>query len=89
MKVLYVKSEREKTAVKNDKYTELRAGLRSMYQNATVKQINVVFDFLAGHQQELTNELKTIVANGKEVPYLIERCQKWMISQNANIVKKL
>ena len=51
------------------------------------RKANVVFDFLADHHKELTNELKTIVDNDKEVPYLIERCQKWIISQNANIVK--
>ena len=36
-----------KTAKKQEKYTELRAGIkRQLYKNTSVKQINVVFEFL-------------------------------------------
>ena len=37
---------------------------------------------------ELNLDLWSITSTGKELSYLIERCQKWILSQNVYIVKK-
>ena len=50
---------------------------------------NIVFDFLGGHHEQLRNDLRSITNTDKELGYLIERCQKLILSQNVNIVKKL
>ena len=78
----------DKTAKKQEKYTELRAGIKQLYKNTSVKQINIVFDFLERYHEELRKGLSSITNTGKELSFLIERCQKWIICQNANIVKK-
>ena len=78
----------DKTAKKQEKYTELRAGIKQLCKNIRVKQINIVFDFLAGHHEKLRKGQSSITNTDKELSFLIERCQKWIICQNANIVKK-
>ena len=50
--------------------------------------LSIVFDFLGGHHEQLNNDLRSITNTDKELGYLIERCQKWILSQNVNIVKK-
>ncbi len=70
-----------------EKYTELRAGIKQLYKSPSVKQINVVFDFLGGFHEELKKDLRNLTNTDKELTFLIERCQKWIICQNANIVK--
>ena len=69
---------------KQTKYIELRAGIKREYESIGVYQINIVYDFL----EQLRNDLRSITSNDKELSYLIERCQKWILSQNVNIVQK-
>ena len=78
----------DKTAKKQEKYTELRAGIKQLYKNTSVEQINIVFDFLEGYHEELRKGLGSITNTDKELSFLIKRCQKWIFCQNANIVKK-
>ena len=73
---------------KQTKYIELRAGIKREYKSTSIHQINIVFDFLGGHHEQLRNDLRSITNTGKELGYLIERCQKWILSQNVNIIKK-
>ena len=62
--------------------------IKREYKGTSVYQINIVFDFLGGHHEQLRNDLRSITNTDKELSYLIERCQKWILSQNVNIVKK-
>ena len=78
----------ERFKEKQTKYIELRAGIKKEYKSSSVYQINIVFDFLGGHHEQLRNNLRSITNTDKELSYLIERCQKWILSQNVNIVKK-
>jgi len=78
----------ERFKEKQTKYTELRAGIKREYKSTDVNQINIVFDFLGGHHEQLRKDLRSITNTDKELNYLIERCQKWIMSQNVNIVKK-
>ena len=80
-------SDRWKT--KQDKYRELGAGIKHQYPDYKVNQINVVFDFLAEYHQSLKNDLNEHLTgkNEEETQYLIMKSQKWIISQNAEIVK--
>ena len=48
-------SDRWKT--KQDKYRELRTGIKQQYPDYKVNQVNVVFDFLAEYHQSLKNDL--------------------------------
>ena len=79
---------KEKTATKQEKYNDLRRGIKEIHKDSVITQINIVFDFLGGYNEELEKELKTITKNEKEKDYLIRKCQKWVISQNAEIRQK-
>ena len=84
-------SDRWKT--KQDKYRELREGIKHQYPDYKVNQVNVVFDFLAEYHKGLKNDidlnnLKHLTEkNEEETQYLITKSQKWIISQNVEIVK--
>ena len=75
---------------KQTKYRELRQGIKREYKSTSVNQINyfIVFDFLGGHHEQLRNGLRSITNTDKQMSYLIERSQKWILSKNVNIVKK-
>ena len=75
----------ERFKEKQTKYAELRAGIKREYKSTSVYQINIVFDFLVGYHEQLRNDLRSITNTDKELGY---RCQKWILSQNVNIVKK-
>ena len=74
---------------KQTKYIELRAGIKREYKRTSLYQINIVSDFLGGHHEQLRNDLRSITNTDKELSYLIERCQKWNLSQNVNIVLRI
>ena len=78
----------ERLEEKQAKYIELRARIKRGYKSIGVYQINIVFDFLGGHHEQLRCDLRSITSTDKELSYVIERCQKWVLSQNVNIVKK-
>ena len=73
---------------KQTKHIELRTGIKREYKSTSVYQIIIAFDFLGGHHEQLRNGLRSITNNDKELSYLIEHCQKWILSQNVNIIKK-
>ena len=59
------------------------------YPDYKVNHVNVVFDFLAEYHQSLKNDLNEHLTgkNEEETQYLIMKSQKWIISQNVEIVK--
>ena len=73
--------------LKRDKYADLRLGVKSLYPGNKVSSVPVVFDFLPAHSINLTKELADSLQNKKAVGVTIEKAQKWMISQNCEIVK--
>lgn len=78
----------DRNAKKREKYTELRQGLKRLNPDYSITQINIVFDFLGNFNCELTKNLQELT--GKKNNYdIIEKCQKWIISQNCEIIKKL
>ena len=72
---------------KQEKYAELSAGIKQLYKSISVKQINIVFDFLGGYHEELRKGLNSITNTYKELSFLIERCRKWIICRDADLVK--
>ena len=78
----------DKTNKKQEKYTELRAGIKHLHKPKDIRQINIVFDFLACYHGRLMKDLSIITNSDKETLCLIQRAQKWIICQNANIVKQ-
>ena len=79
---------KEKSSMKQEKYIDLRKGIKNLYKDHTVTQIDVVFDFL-GYYIKMEKELNNITGTNKETEYIISKCQKWLLSQNNEIVKKL
>ena len=79
---------RERSRLKEEKYTELRAGLRTMYRDFTTTQINIVYDFLGGYYPQLEQGIDTLTSNQKETRFIIMKSQKWILSENTDIVKK-
>ena len=72
--IISVGSIEERTRHKDEKYKELRAGMKRIYKDCKVTQGNVVFDFLGGYHT-LSPPRDTI-------------SQKWILCQNADIAKK-
>ena len=64
-------SDRWKT--KQDKYRELRAGIKHQYPDYKVNQVNEVFDFLAEYHQSLKDDLNEHLTrkNEEKTQYLI------------------
>ena len=75
----------EQSLYNQHKYTDLRAGLERPYPRFSVTQVNIVFDFLAAYNKQLLIDLDKIGIKDKN--NLIRQCQKWVISQNCEIVK--
>ena len=50
--------------------------------------MNIVFDFLSNYHHNLKAEIiENITASLGEAHYLLLKSQKWIVSQNAEIVK--
>ena len=72
---------------KQAKYTEFRAEIKRLYKVKEILQINVVFDFLAGYNKTLEENLKDFTGGKQTAKKVIQQCQKWILSQNCEIVK--
>ena len=77
----------ERDKMKTEKYAELRGSLKRLYPNYEITQINIVFDFLAGFHKELVSKLHSVGLDN--VSEIVKKCQKWIISQNCEIIKAL
>ena len=51
----------ERTITKQNKYTDLRYGLKRLYSLDTIIQTSVVMDFVGGYHSKLVNELTYVV----------------------------
>ena len=77
----------ERTKYKQNKYVDLRLGIKNLYPGYKVKLITIVFDYLGVYNKDLDKELNMLF--GPKVSRVtIERSQKWVISQNCKIVKR-
>ena len=77
----------ERELYKQAKYTALRAEIKRLYKVKEILQINVVFDFLAGYNKTLEENLKDFTGGKQAVKKVIQQCQKWILNQNCEIVK--
>ena len=75
-----------RTTFKRDRYADLRIGVKSLYSGHKVNNIEVIFDFLAAYSTDLENELTKTLQDKRVVSKTIEKSQKWIISQNCEIV---
>ena len=71
---------------KRDKYADLRIGVKNLYSGHKVSGIDVIFYFLVAYSTHLENELTKILQD-KKVVSKTRKSQKWIISQNCEIVK--
>ena len=82
------KDQRE-DITKQEKYNGLRRGIKNLYKNHRVTQINIALDFLGGYHVNLEKDLTQPTKNKKHTEYLaIKKSQKWIVAQNNEIVKK-
>ena len=79
----------ERTLTKQKMYTDLRYGLKRLYSLDTIIQINVVMDFVGGYHSELVNDFINLFGERRTVVELLMDCQKWVWSENCEIIKKL
>ena len=77
----------ERELYKQAKYTELRAEIKRLYKVKEILQINVVFEFLAGYNKTLEENLKDFMGGKQTAKKVIQQCQKWIFSQNCEIAK--
>ena len=60
--------------------------MKSLYPGLEVSGVQVVFDFL--HYVNLAKKLADSLQDKKAVGITMEKAQKWIISQNCEIVKR-
>ena len=77
----------ERELYKQAKYTELRAEIKKLYKVKEIQQINAVFDFVAGYNKPLEENLIHFTGEKQTVKKVIQQCQKWILSQNCEIAK--
>ena len=71
----------ERTKYKQNKYVDLRLGIKNLYSGYKVKLITIVFDYLGVYNKDLDKELNMLFGP-KVARVTIERSQKLVISQN-------
>ena len=79
----------ERTLTKQNKYIDLRYGLKRLFSLDTIIQINVVMDFVVGYHSKLVNDFINLFGERRTAVELLMDCQKWVWSQNCEIIKKL
>ena len=85
MKLFFIKGYiHERTLFKQQKYTDLRSWLKRLYPRHRVGQVNIVLDILGGYNKKLLEDLEKEGLN--IVNNLVRQCQKWIISQNCEIL---
>ena len=77
----------ERNKYKQNKYVDIRLGIKNLYPGYKVKLITIVFDFLGAYYKDLDKELN-ILFGPKVARLTIERSQNWVISQNYEMVKR-
>ena len=77
----------ERELYKQAKYTDLRAEIKRLYKVKEIQQINAVFDFLAGYNKTLEENLRHFTSEKQTAKKVIQQCQKWISSQNWEIAK--
>ena len=58
---------KEKTELKQEKYTELRARIEDMYKESEVAQFNIVLDYLGGYNLTLEENFSTLTEDKRQV----------------------
>ena len=77
----------ERTKYKQNKYVDLILGIKNLYPGYKAKLITLVFDYLGVYNKDLDKELNMLFGP-KVARVTIERSQKWVNSQNCEIVKR-
>ena len=77
-----------RSGVKN-KYAECRAGLLNLYEGYTVKQVNIVFDFIGSYSKSLFKSLSEAIPKDiMKIKKLIDNVQRAVLFGNYNIVRR-
>ena len=75
--VCAVGKRHQKWSEEQNKYAECRAGLLNLYERYTVKQVNIVFDFVGGYSKNLFENLsEAIPKDTMKIKKLIDNMQR-------------
>ena len=74
--------------LRNRKNTQSYAQASNNFIRAQALNKSILFLTFSEATEELRKILSSITNTDKELSFPIERCQKWIICQNANIFKK-
>ena len=72
---------------KQNKYVDLKLGIKNLYLGYKVKLITIVFEYLGAYDKDLDKELN-ILFGLKVARQTIECSQIWVISHNCEILKR-
>ena len=87
--VCAVGKRHQKWSEKQNKYAECRAGLLNLYEGYTVKQVNIVFDFIGGYNKNLFKNLSEAISKDTmKIKKLIDNMQRAVLFGNYNIVRR-
>ena len=75
----------ERTLCKQQKYTDLKSGLRTRYPNHKVGQVNILLDFLGGYNKQQLEELEKVGLNiiWKELDETMSKMENFTKLQNS------
>ena len=74
--------------MKEEKYINLQKGIKNLYKDHTVTQMEVVFDFRGGYYTKMEKELNITGTDKKKLNVLLLNAKKWLLSQKNEIVQK-
>ena len=89
--VCAVRKRHQKWNEKQNKYAECRAGLQNLYEyeGYTIKQVNIVSDFIGGYNKNLFKNLsEAIPKDTMKIKKLIDNMQRAVLFGNYNIVRR-
>ena len=75
----------ERTLCKQQKYTDLKSGLKTLYPNHKVGQVNIFLDFSGGYNKQQLEELEKVDLNitWKELDQTMSKMENFTKLQNS------
>jgi len=75
----------ERTLCKQQKYTDLKSGLETLYPNHKVHQVNILLEFLGGYNKQQLEELEKVGLNikRKELDQTMSKMENFTKLQNS------
>ena len=90
--VCAVGKRHQKWSEKQNKCAECGAGLLNLYEGYSVKQVNIVFDFIGGYSKNLFKNLSEAIPKytmyAMKIKKLIDNMERAVVFRNYTIVRR-